>query len=292
MTDFTSIDYLLIGHVAADNIEGRRVLGGTVSYAAHTAQAFGLKVGVVTSATPDDPLLSELLRYAQVKCLPAARTTTYDNVYTPDGRVQFVRAVANRIGLENIPPIWRAAPLVHIAPLADELAFSLPHSLRRLGSEEQRILLTPQGWLRQWGADGRVRFRDWCDKTALQSVDYVVISDEDIAVAPHLEATFATLTRTLIVTRNQAGGCYYLNGAKHQYTALPVTSVDPTGAGDVFAASLLAASCYNIATALQIAATLAAYSVTRRGLASAPTPQEVALTQRKLTRNHDQQNIV
>ena len=43
------IDYLLIGHITQDiTTEGPR-LGGSVTYSALTAQAIGLRVGIVTS---------------------------------------------------------------------------------------------------------------------------------------------------------------------------------------------------------------------------------------------------
>ena len=54
-------DYLLIGHMTADlTPEGKRRLGGTVSYAARTAHAFGLRVRLLSSAAQGEPLLDEL----------------------------------------------------------------------------------------------------------------------------------------------------------------------------------------------------------------------------------------
>ena len=47
-TDFVP-DYLFIGHIAHDITPAGPQLGGTVSYGAHTAAAFGLRVGILTS---------------------------------------------------------------------------------------------------------------------------------------------------------------------------------------------------------------------------------------------------
>jgi len=44
------VDYLVIGHVAADVTPTGLQLGGTVSYAGLTARALGVRVGIVTSS--------------------------------------------------------------------------------------------------------------------------------------------------------------------------------------------------------------------------------------------------
>ena len=44
------VDYLVIGHVAHDLTPQGPRLGGTVAYSALTAQALGLRVGIVTAA--------------------------------------------------------------------------------------------------------------------------------------------------------------------------------------------------------------------------------------------------
>ena len=67
-------------------------------------------------------------------------------------------------------------------------------------------------------------------------------------------------------------------GNPTNYSTLQVELVHPTGAGDVFAASLLSslhALNGDYCAATQVAARLAAISVTRFGLESAPTAAEV-----------------
>jgi hypothetical protein len=53
-----AIDYLVMGHVAADWLAGlkRPVLGGTATYAAATARNLGARVGVHTSAAYESGL--------------------------------------------------------------------------------------------------------------------------------------------------------------------------------------------------------------------------------------------
>lgn len=268
-----TIDYLLIGHFTADLTPEGRVIGGTVSYAARTAHAFGLRVGVLTSAHPDDPLLAQLRQWAYVIVLPAAETTTFENLYTPQGRVQYIRGAAAPITAADVPDAWRTAPLVHLAPIADEIDADVVTCFH-----DVPILVTLQGWLRQWDETGRVYFKRWANKAVIQTLDFIVFSEEDIAQAPELESLIAADARCLIVTRADRGGTIYRPGSVATYAAVPVEVINPTGAGDVFAASFFA--CWhlfdhNLHRAITAAACLAAYSVTRFGLHGAPTPEEI-----------------
>ncbi len=269
----SAVDYLLIGHMTADlTPEGRR-LGGTVSYAARTAHAFGLRVGVLTSAAADEPLLDEIRPYAEVLSLDAEATSTFENIYTPEGRQQYIRGVANKITVSDIPAAWRAAPYVHLAPLTGEvdpeITFAFPDATK---------LLTLQGWLRFWEDDGLVQFKRFYDERVLSALDIVVFSEEDIREAPDMEAQYAAIVKNLIVTRAAHGGTYYRQGQPSHYSTPQVEEVNPTGAGDVFATALLAALSHvdgDIQKALQVAARLGAIAVTRFFLEGAPTPAEV-----------------
>ncbi|MBI5669203.1 MAG: hypothetical protein HZC41_14455 [Chloroflexi bacterium] len=267
-------DYLLIGHITADLTPSGRQLGGTVSYAARAVSAFGLRVGALTSAAPDEPLLDEIRPYIHdLKVLPAAATSTFENIYEPAGRVQYVRGVAAPIGVDDIPPGWLNAPLVHLAPLTGEVDPRIADCFK-----QSTVMLTLQGWLRRWDSSGRVSFKRWFDPAVLQAIDIVVFSEEDIREAPELEGEFARAVKHLFVTRAERGGTYYQQGEAIPFTTPQVQQVHPTGAGDVFASALLASLLRldgDLWRAAQVAARLAALSVTRVGLDSAPTPAEV-----------------
>ncbi|MDL1899969.1 hypothetical protein FBR02_04285 [Anaerolineae bacterium CFX9] len=267
-------DYLLIGHFTADLMPSGRIPGGTVSYALRTAHAFGLRTAMVTSAQAGEPLLEQLRPYAHdIVFKPAAETTTFENIYDADGRKQYVRGFAAEIGVEDIPQEWQAARLVHLAPIAGEGDPKIAHLF-----PNATVLLTLQGWMRQWGADGFVRFRRWFDEDALRSIDIVVFSEEDILEAPDIEQQFAQTVTHLLVTRAEKGGTYYRNGVPHTYTTPQVELVNPTGAGDVFAASLLASLPvlnYDFQAAIHVAARLGAICVTRSWLEGTPLPSEV-----------------
>jgi 1D-myo-inositol 3-kinase len=266
-------EYLLIGHATADLTPNGRMLGGTVSYAARVVKAFGMRVGILTSAAPDEALLSELRPYAdELRVLPTDSISTFENIYTPSGRIQYLRAVAAPITATDIPAEWLTASLVHLAPLTDEVDPQIAHRFA-----DSTVLLTLQGWLRRWDADGRVHFKRWFDPAVLKDIDIVVFSEEDIVEAPELEQEFAGAVEHLFVTRAEKGGTYYHWGKPITYTTPQVELVHPTGAGDVFAAGLLCA-LYRLGSmeaAIPVAAHVAALSVTRVGLDSAPGADEV-----------------
>ena len=114
------IDYLIIGHVTKDLLpDGGFTIGGTATYSARTALAIGCRVCVVTSAAADLDL-SAVLAGCEVVRLPAEETTTFENIYTPSGRLQFLHALAEPLRLDEVPSGWREPDIVHLAPLVGE----------------------------------------------------------------------------------------------------------------------------------------------------------------------------
>ncbi|HRL11845.1 MAG TPA: PfkB family carbohydrate kinase [Aggregatilineales bacterium] len=268
------VDYLLIGNMTADLLaDGSYIAGGTVSYAAPVAQAFGLRVGIVTRTRPGEPLLDTLRPYAALHVVDSAETTIFENIYTPQGRIQYVRGVADDITPAEIPQAWQGALMVHLAPIAREAAHVGILDL----FPQATILFTPQGWLRQWDASGRVAYREWHDEAMIRRADVIVLSEEDIAQHPQAEDILRPMAQRLVVTRSDRGGTYYINGERFEYEAVPAQVLEPTGAGDVFAVSLLCA--YHLSNdfhrAIRVAAVLAADSLSRAGMDSAPSLETV-----------------
>ena len=275
MTMTAEIDVLVVGHMTADLVPGGKMLGGTVSYAAPTYAAFGRRVGILTSAAFDESLLGHLLPFGKVVSLPAPSSLTYENVYSDRGRQQFVRATACNIRFGDVPNAWVNVPYVHLGPLAAELE---PLEMAR-NFPNATVMLTLQGLMRQWGEDGLVRFRPWFDAEALRLVDIVVYSQEDIQQYPKLTEQLRDACKHLVVTNGRNGGTYYNSGEAIRYSSADVIPLDLTGAGDVFAASLLGVLPFvddDVPKAVRIAGRLAAYSVTRSGVDSAPTSEEIS----------------
>lgn len=267
------IDYLIVGHVCKDLTPGGPRLGGTATFAALTAQAIGWRVGIVTSA-PDDllPLLGPLEAIPTVR-VPAEAPTTFENIYTPQGRVQVLSGRATPLTLEHIPAAWYRPQVVHLAPVAGEvdptMAYRFPASLRAL---------TPQGWMRQWDGTGRVSYRPWPQAwQVLPQAGAVVFSIEDVCGDEALVREYAARTEVLVVTRGADGCTLFVGGRPQHIPARKVSERDPTGAGDIFAAAFFIrlrmtgdprrAACF--------ATLLAGDSVTREGPDSIPRPEVI-----------------
>ncbi|MCS7283312.1 MAG: PfkB family carbohydrate kinase, partial [Anaerolineae bacterium] len=266
----------VVGHVTQDQLpDGSLTPGGTVSYAARTARAMGLRTAVLTSA--DDSLdLEAVLPGVEVHRIPAASSTVFENRYTKEGRVQFLHARAapltpDAIGSAKIA--LRPVGILHLGPVARECDPALVDLIRA-----DFLGLTPQGWMRRWDAMGRVTPGPWEEaEWLLARADAVVLSEEDIGGDEALAARWAAQTRLLVVTRGARGCTLYAEGRAHHLPAFPAQEVDPTGAGDIFAAILFARLWLGDppVRAARLANCIAALSVTRPGLSGTPTPEEI-----------------
>ncbi len=226
------IDFLVIGHLVQDVVPNGYTIGGTTTYSSITARNLGRKPGIVTRLAPDFVVPPELHDIAMER-VASAQTTTFHNIYREGHRQQFLRARADAIQPDDVPAAWRAAPIVHLGPLARELdarfARLFPGAL---------VGVTPQGWLRQWDDHGRVSVRAW-DKAreVLPHIDALILSEEDLGGDTALMDEYARFARIAVMTQGKRGCTVFARGEKFQVAGFPVQEVDPTGAGDVFAAA-------------------------------------------------------
>ena len=227
-----SPDFLAIGHIARDLLPDGYRLGGAVVYGATTALKLGLRPAIVTSAGPDLDIESSLMGIP-VHAVPSAQTSTFRNTYRGGKRGQVLKGVAGPITPSDVPPRWRSAPLVLLGPLVAEvgrdLAEYFPDSL---------VMASIQGWLRRWDPRGRVTPAYWEGREVLPYVDAAVVSVDDVE-DPRLIDIWAEITPTLIVTMGGDGARMHSKGVWHRIAPFPVEEIDPTGAGDVFAAAYL-----------------------------------------------------
>ncbi|PKN98293.1 MAG: ribokinase [Chloroflexi bacterium HGW-Chloroflexi-4] len=265
------IDYLMIGHITQDLTPQGPALGGTASYAALTARAFGLRVGIVTSCRAD--LNLEIFDGVTVLRKNAEQNSTFINTHTPTGRIQHIKGVAETITLADIPAVWRDTPVVHLGPIvheiANDLADAFPHAI---------MGVTPQGWLRIWNEDGLVSYKRWEEAAAvLIHAKVVIMSIEDVQGDEDVVSEFAGLVPVLVVTEGSAGCRVYWNGDLRNFRPPHVVEVDPVGAGDVFATSFFIR--FQVTRdpweSARFATLLAANSVTRKTLDGVPTKEEV-----------------
>ena len=273
----SNLDYLVIGHITRDITPTGNLVGGTVAYSGRVAVALGCKTAVLTSCRPEYEGLSQLKEFA-VEVIPSAHTSTFENVYGANGRIQMLYTVANPIRPADLPPTWQQPTVVHLGPLTNEVD---PAIMRHFPNSI--IGLTPQGWLRRWTADGRVYAREWPEAAQyLPLADVVILSEEDL-LNDEMLPRYRQLCKLLIMTEN-ARGCTVFAGDKvQQVPASSVSQVEPTGAGDIFAAAFLtryAQNGRNPWQAAEFANFIAAQSVTKIGLDA-----KIELIQ-KMTKNY------
>ncbi|MGQ9682357.1 MAG: PfkB family carbohydrate kinase [Anaerolineae bacterium] len=226
-------DYVIVGHVTRDLVPGGFRVGGTATYAAMTARALGYRVGVLTSAGPDLPP-ADLFAGMDVVVVPADESTTFENIYHAGRRAQYVRATAAPLTAADLPEAWRRAPIVHLGPLVQEV----DPALARAFTNATFIGVTPQGWLRRWDETGRVGIAVWTSAPqVLARADAMVLSREDVGNDEAQLAHYLTLARLAAVTQSWQGATLYHDGTETSFAAYDVPEVDPTGAGDVFAAA-------------------------------------------------------
>jgi sugar/nucleoside kinase (ribokinase family) len=267
------IDYLLLGHFTRDVLpDGKTTPGGTSLYAALTAQRVGRSVGVVSAPAE---LPANWPSDIQMVFHPSPTPPTFENIYTPQGRKQILHTSSRPITLEDIPSTWRDAPLVHLGPILgetpQELVFAFPNAL--LG-------VTPQGWMRRWEEPlpNPIIFEPWRpDPAVLARIDALVLSIEDVRGDEALAASYAQHCPLVVVTRSAKGATLFLGGEPHHVPAFAAEERDPTGAGDVFAATLFARlqETGDPLGSAHFAAYVAALSVEGAGVSRIPTRAEL-----------------
>lgn len=267
------VDYLIIGHITQDLTPNGPILGGTASYSALTAKALGLRVGIITAFNVEKLGRPAELEGVALSIVPSEETTTFENIYTPGGRIQYLHHRASELHASHIPETWRNTPIVHMGPLANEIDPSLARAF-----PDSMVGLTPQGWLREWDASGRVRLGEWPEaRYVLEKANAAVLSVEDVQGDENRIEEMSSSIRILVVTEGAAGCRVYWNGDLRRFRAPATQEVDPVGAGDIFAAAFF----YRLANtrdpweAARFANQIASRSVTRRGLLGVPTPEEV-----------------
>jgi len=227
-------DFVAIGHVTLDRFGESVRPGGSALYAAVTAHRLGLSVGLLTSHAEDFPL--EIIpSHIEVVTVPADETTLFEHRQEAQGRVSHVRALASPLTAADVPEDWRDASLTLLAPVVDEVD-PLIATLFTDGA----VGAAAQGWVRQVKPDGLVVPRPWpSPEPLLQSVQTLFLSREDILGQEAEVIEWFQRLPIGVLTADRVGALLFVNGERYEVQPRPAREVDPTGAGDVFAATFL-----------------------------------------------------
>lgn len=286
-----TIDVVHVGSAARDLTDddprGWR-LGGGVSYGALTTARLGLRTAAIVGVDWRAASASELdlLRVAGVELLLVGldEGPVFRNLETPTGRVQTWPARGRPLPVPAMPPTWRRALAWSLVPVASEIG----DAWASVVPENAFISLAWQGLLREQGPDQLTQRLAPRRSLLLDMADLVGVSRHDLAPRIRLPAVtrFLPGSTRLALTNGHDGGRLLTVMPGGQTSSQPWAAVpperivDPTGAGDVFLAALMAAIIRPDLTShaqparpvadLAFAATVASFVVEAPGLTGVP----------------------
>jgi len=271
--DIMNTNFVAVGHIVHDVAPEGYIIGGAASYSSITVRNLGLNARAVTAVGGDFRQDNPLLEDIEISYKISDSTTTFHNIYESGKRRQFLLSVADKITAEDIPKEWQGAEIAYLCPVADEVDVSVadcfPNAL---------IGATPQGWLRRWDESKRVSPKRWDTASEiLPKVDVLVLSDEDIAAFPDELDKYIELTKIVVVTKGKNGAMLYQDGKIIDSSAYLIDEVEPTGAGDVFAAAFLMRyyQTRDVMETLNFAHCVASFAVELEGAKGIPTLEQV-----------------
>jgi len=235
--------FVAVGNVAIDkNLRDFPVCGGSVLYSALLASKLGWKTTAVTSFGKDFSALKFDWHDIRLCTQEKPYTTTFSIAYDEkENRKLVLEKEGGIISADKLSDEIRDADIIFLCPIAHEIS---PEFVSFIAKENRggTIITTPQGWLRGWKKEGDQIFQKPWDtaKEILSHTDILVISEEDIKNDNSLLENYRTLIKKgelVILTRGSKGATGYRENKIVAQKAYPAKVIDPTGAGDIFAAS-------------------------------------------------------
>ncbi len=183
------------------------------------------------------------------------------------------------LDLNQLPPAWRKARIVHLAPVAGEFSHTSGNYF-----PDSAVYYSLQGWLRDWDQDGLIKPVSFPElETGPTPPAGAFLSLEDIGANRVQLDRLRDLFPLLVLTLGKEGAELYINQRMTKIHPRSSTEIDPTGAGDIFAAAFIIEKeirgkpAYDSAC---FASALAAISVTRPGIQGLATLEEIQELQR------------
>jgi sugar/nucleoside kinase (ribokinase family) len=212
-----------------------------------------------------------------VRRVPLRNGPVFENIDRDGHRRQRWLSKSDPLPVAALPDGWRGAAGWMLVPVAGEMGEEWA-TIARAGFP---VSLGWQGLLRHFDEAGWVERLPPGPSRLLEEAGLVCASFDDLTPSSGMEALCSFAPRaTIVMTAGARGGAVLRDGRISRYPAMQARAVDPTGAGDVFMAGLMAAWLLTgeLATsrALRFAAAASAITVEDIGLAAVPTAAQVA----------------
>ena len=226
---------LCIGHMCHDRIDGGYRLGGTASYSSLMSAHLGVSTVLVTSVGGDFKYWNQIAEYPVISHnVEARQTTEFENVYTDLGRTQYMHQRASTISSADIPTKWLPIPTVLLCLIADEIDSSVVPLFT-----DALVAASIQGWMRQRDhISGKISPKE-LDLSLLHGIDMVFLSKDDIGGDLDILKSLCEAVDTVVMTDGANPVQIYRGKSLIEMPVYPIQEVDPTGAGDIFAASFV-----------------------------------------------------
>ena len=251
-----------------DRVDAGYRLGGTVSYASLMSAHLGVRTALMTSVGEDFKYWQSIHDQSiQTYNLRADRTTEFENIYSDTGRTQFMHERAQTILAVDIPDELHQVPTVKLCLIADELDSTVVPLF-----SNSFVAASIQGWLRQRDPESGLITPKALDYNLLSGIDMIFLSLDDIDGDESELEQLRQAIDTVIVTDGPNPVQIYRDKAILEMPAFPVEEIDPTGAGDIFAASFLVQyrRTQSLLLAGAYAHSAASYVVEHQGIFLAP----------------------
>jgi hypothetical protein len=246
----SEIRVLSVGHVTHDVYPRGLTPGGCAYYGARVYQALGATCQLATTVGEDFRFHDGIADIASF-VTRAGHTTCFRNVYPPGApRVQRLDALAPAV---TVPPdLAGDYDLVHLAPVLGEVDLD---AWSRIGAGRLKAL-SVQGWIKAAGGafiDAHPAVREPCPDGSravvqrpwtppselLRRLDAVCVGSEDLIGQGDLLARLVEDVAVVVCTHNIDGASVYVRGKPQRVGIFATKEIDPTGAGDSFAAGFL-----------------------------------------------------
>jgi sugar/nucleoside kinase (ribokinase family) len=234
----------LAGSLSLDRVDGgRRRIGGGPYWGGRGLRLLSHPGRIVAKCAREDrrELLPRLVALGvPVTLWPGEATHAFAMSYDGDRRSMRVEAVGDPWQPDELAGALAGVEAVHVAPLLRS-DFS-PETLA-VAARGRRLSLDGQGLVRP-GQTGPLELDRDFDPALLEHVSVLKLAEEE-AQAVVGEPTATALAELgvpeVVVTLGERGSIVYAGGKLERVDAYPISPVDPTGAGDAFAVTYLAA---------------------------------------------------